>query len=1020
MKNFRLLNNLLGWITFTIASFVYLSTIEPTASWWDCGEYISTAFKLQVGHPPGAPLFQMIGRFFSLFAFGNVSHVAMMVNAMSALCSAFTILFLFWSITALALKFVPKSDEMTTGEMYAVLGSGLVGALAYTFSDSFWFSAVEGEVYAMSSFFTALVFWAILRWERVANEPHAFKWIILIAYLMGLSIGVHLLNLLAIPAIAFIYYFKKYKPTRNGIILTGIVSLVILSLIMFIIIPWVVNLAGKFELFFVNNLGLPFNSGTVVYFILLIGAIVWGLNYTIRKRKAFYNTLILCLTFILIGYSSFFMLVIRANANTPINENNPDDAIGLLSYLNREQYGDWPILYGQYYNAPLDQQNPYKDGTPVYVRDSKAHKYIITSDRKNTIPNYDSRFCTLFPRMWSNQKSSHVSAYKAWGKIEGVPIEVTNDDGKTETLYKPTFGENLRFFFDYQIGHMYLRYFMWNFVGRQNDIEGHGGIKNGNWLSGINYFDSNRLGDQTNLPQSMKNPANNKFYFLPLILGLLGMYFHFRKHYTGAIVVALMFIMTGLAIVVYLNQYPFQPRERDYAYAGSFYAFAMWIGFGVYFLFDLLRRINEKAVAIGVTAICLVLVPGVMAKDGWKDHDRSGKYACRDFAADYLNSCAPNAILITNGDNDTFPLWYAQEVEHIRTDVRVVNYMLASGEWYVHQLGRKIYTSDPLPFTLTPEQYNKGVNEMIPFYEMSKERLALKDVIDFIASDDERAKLPLQSGEKIHFLPSKHLSLPVDSAYMVNNGLIPKYMAGSMVKSVDWDVKSNYLYKNDLMFLDFLATNNWKRPVYFATPSSVSDVLDVEKYCHQEGFVSRFLPVLAKGYVEGLGGVDAEGSYDILMNKCKWGNLADPKVYVDRESYRNSMIPKQNFIRLAIQLLDEGKKEKAVKAIDCCLEAFPNNKITFDYYMMQFAEIYYKCGATAKGNKLAETLADIYEENLDYYSSLAPEFAANYQSDAEQAMAVLNRLSSLARENKQEPVAKKIDKFMEMKSKFVK
>jgi hypothetical protein len=1020
MKNYRLLNNLLGWITFAIASFVYLSTIEPTASWWDCGEYISTAFKLQVGHPPGAPLFQMIGRFFSLFAFGDVSHVAMMVNAMSALCSAFTILFLFWSITALALKFVTKSDEMTAGEMYAILGSGLVGALAYTFSDSFWFSAVEGEVYAMSSFFTALVFWAILRWERVADEPHAFKWIILIAYFMGLSIGVHLLNLLAIPAIAFIYYFKKYKPSRNGIILTGIVSLIILSLIMFVIIPWIVNLAGKFELFFVNTLGLPFNSGTVVYFILLLGAIAWGLNYTIRKKKALYNTLILCFTFILIGYSSFFMLVIRANANTPINENNPDDAISLLSYLNREQYGDWPILYGQYYNAPLDPQTPYKDGTPIYVRDAKAHKYIITSDRKNTIPNYDSRFCTLFPRMWSNQKSSHVSAYKAWGKVEGTPIDVTNEDGKTETLYKPTFGENLRFFFDYQIGHMYLRYFMWNFAGRQNDIEGHGGIKNGNWISGINYFDSNRLGDQSNLPQSMQNRANNKFYFLPLILGLVGMYFHFRKHYTGAIVVALMFLMTGLAIVVYLNQYPFQPRERDYAYAGSFYAFAFWIGFGVYFLFDMLRKINEKAVAIGVTAVCLLLVPGIMAKEGWNDHDRSGKYACRDFAADYLNSCAPNAILITNGDNDTFPLWYAQEVEGIRTDVRVVNYMLASGEWYVHQLGRKIYNSDQLPFTLTPEQYNKGVNEMIPFYEMSKERLALKDVIDFIASDDERAKLPLQSGEKIHFLPTKHLTLAIDSAYMVNNGLIPKYMAGNMVKSIDWDVKSNYLYKNDLMFLDFLATNNWKRPVYFATPSSVSDVLDIEKYCHQEGFVSRFLPVIAKGYIEGLGGVDAEGSYDIMMNKCKWGNLADPKVYVDRESYRNSMIPKQNFIRLAIQLMEEGKKDMAVKAIDRCQEAFPNSKITYDYYMMQFADIYYKCGATAKGSKLVETLAGIYEENLNYYSSLSPEFSANYQSDMEQGMAVLDRLASMAKENKQEAIAKKIDQFMQMKSKIVK
>ena len=1020
MKNFQKLNNLLGWITFAIASFVYLSTIEPTASWWDCGEYISTAFKLQVGHPPGAPLFQMIGRFFSLFAFGDLTHVAMMVNVMSALCSAFTILFLFWTITALALKFMPKSSEMTKGEMFAILGSGLVGALAYTFSDSFWFSAVEGEVYAMSSFFTALVFWAILRWERVADQPHAFKWIILIAYFMGLSIGVHLLNLLAIPAIAFVYYFKKYKPTRNGILLTGAISFVILSIIMFIIIPWIVNMAGKFELFFINTIGLPFNTGTVIYFILLIGIIVWGLNYTIQNKKQLANTLILCLTFILIGYSSFFMLVIRANANTPINENNPDDAISLLSYLNREQYGDWPIAYGQYYNAPLDPQKSSIDGSPIYIRDSKAGKYVITSDRKNSIPNYDPRFCTIFPRMWSDQKSSHITIYKSYGKIEGIPIDVTNDEGKTETLYKPTFGENLRYFFNYQVGHMYLRYFMWNFVGRQNDIESQGGIKYGNWLSGINVLDSVRLGDQSNLPQSMQSHANNKFYFLPLILGLLGMYFHFRKHYSGAVVVALMFFMTGLAIVVYLNQYPYQPRERDYAYAGSFYAFAIWIGFGVYFLFDLLRRFNQKVVAIGVTAVCLLLVPAIMAREGWDDHNRANKYAARDFAVNYLNSCEPNAILITNGDNDTFPLWYAQEVEGIRTDVRVVNYMLSSGDWYVHQLARKIYDSDALPLTLTPEQYNKGINEAIPFYEMSKDRLTLKEVIDFIATEDDRAKISLQSGEKVHFLPTRHLTIPVDSTYMVKNNLVPKYMQGNIVKSVDWDVKSNYLYKNDLMLLDFLATNMWERPLYFVSPSSVSNVLDIEKYCHQEGFVSRFLPVIAKGYIEGLGGMDTEGSYDILINKCKWGNLNDPKVYVDRESYRTSMMPKQNFIRLARQLLDEGKKDMAIKTVDKCIEVFPNNKITFDYYMMQFAEVYYKSDALAKGNQLVETLATIYEGNVNYYTSLRPEFVANYQSDIEQSIAVLDRLSSMAKEYKQDAVAKKIDQFLSMKYKLLK
>ena len=995
--NYKKLNNILGWFTFAIALIVYTLTLEPTASWWDCGEYISTAYKLQVGHPPGAPLFQIIGRFFSLFAFGDTMNVALMVNFMSGLVSALTIMFLFWTITRLAIKMVRTENELTFGQQAVVLGSGLVGALAYTFSDSFWFSAVEGEVYAMSSLFTAVVFWAILKWEEAADQKHSIRWIVLIAYLVGLSIGVHLLNLLAIPAIAYVYYFKKYKTTPKGIILTGAISIFLLSFIMYIVIPWVVDLAAKFELVFVNNFRLPFNSGIIVYFTLIITGLVFGLRYTQRKGKLIANTALLSLAFILIGYSSFLMLVIRANTNTPINENNPDDAISLLSYLNREQYGTWPLFTGQYYSAPLDPQNPYSDGSPIYIRDKKAGKYVMTDPRKGDIPNFDPKFTTVLPRMYSAQEN-HIRAYKSWGKIKGVPIQAINNSGEPETLIRPTMGENLRFMFRYQINHMYFRYFMWNFAGRQNDTQGHGGIQNGNWISGINFLDEMRLGKQTDLPQSMQSPARNTYYLLPLILGVIGMLFHFGRNYKDGLVVALLFFMTGLAIVIYLNQTPFQPRERDYAYAGSFYAFAIWIGLGVVSIWDALTKklkVNDMVAAASITAACLILVPGIMAAENWDDHDRSDKYAAQNFAHNYLNSCAPNAILITNGDNDTFPLWYAQEVEGIRTDIRVVNYMLSSGDWYVHQLARKIYVSEPLKFTLTPEQYNKGVNEYIPYFSRGEiaERVELKELIDFIADESARSKVTLQSGRKINFFPTKRLKLTVDSASAVKNGIVPAYMADRIVPVIEWDIKSNYIYKNDLMLLDFLASQNWDRPLYFASPSSVNKVFDVDKYCHQTGIVYKFIPVLAEDYAPGLGGVDTEASYKILMDEnTKWGNLNKPGVHVDPESYRNSIMPRQSYLRLAKALQRKGKNAEAIAVADRCIAEFPNNKITFDYYMLPLAEVYYDAGAEDKGNDFVKTLAGVYIDNLNYYNAVSPDLASFYQEDSMQAYAVLARI----------------------------
>ncbi len=1011
MNQFKKLNNIIGWIIFAIATAVYMSTLEPTASWWDCGEYIATAYKLQVGHPPGAPLFQMLGRFFSLFT-SNPEHVAFMVNTMSGLSSAFTILFLFWSITMLAKKIYVKSpeDTLTKGQMWAVLGAGMVGSLAYTFTDSFWFSAVEGEVYAMSSFFTAVVFWAILKWEEVADKSAGYRWILLIAYLTGLAIGVHLLNLLAIPAIVYVFYFKKYKFSWKGFIYAGLIAVGILSLIMYVIIPWVVNLAGQTELFFVNTIGLPFNSGTIIYFLVLIGLIVWGLIYTRKKGKTVWNTAILSVVLILIGYSSFFMLIIRANANPPINENDPKDALGMLSYLNREQYGTWPLLYGQYYNAPIVGR---EDGTPVYKKDKKLGKYVVKDDRKGTIPVYDPRFMTIFPRMWSSQKPSHIKLYKQYGGTKGIPIKVQQEDGSYKTLYKPTFWENLKFFFTYQLDHMYIRYFMWNFVGRQNNIESQGEIDHGNWISGINFIDKMRLGDQSDLPKSMQNPARARFYFLPLILGLIGFFFHLGRSKKDTWVVFMLFFMTGIAIIIYLNQTPMQPRERDYAYAGSFYAFAMWIGIGVLSLYEAARKVikKETVAAVAVTVVSLLLVPTVMAKEGWHAHDRSGKYAARDFARMYLESCAPNAILFTNGDNDTFPLWYAQEVEGIRTDVRVVNYMLASGDWYAKQMFRKVYDSDPLPLTIPKDKYDSGDYNYLPVYPMIKGDVELKDAINFIADDDPRSKMPLQNGQQIDYMPTKTLVLTIDSAAVVNSGTVAPEDAGKIVKQIKWKIKQNGLFRSDILLLDLIANNNWKRPIYFANPNSVSKVLDVDKYCHMEGVVYRFKPVLAMDYIRRVGGVDAERSYEILTNdSVRWGRLNEPDVNVDRESFRNATIAKQSYIRTAQALTELNKKEASTKVLDKGIEFFPPEKFPFDYFTTHWAMLYYRNGETEKANKVVQEIFDRYMDDLRYYNSLDNKFLDYYSEDIREALTTLQQLAQLAKDNGQKELGDKLDK----------
>lgn len=1011
--SFKKSNIITGWAVWLIATIVYFCTLEPTVSWWDCGEYIATAYKLQVGHPPGAPLFQLIGRFFSLFAFGDVTKVALMVNVMSALCSSFTILFLFWTITMLAKKlWLKDGEEAPLANKIGVLAAGVVGALAYTFSETFWFSAVEGEVYAMSSCFTAITFWAMLKWDEHSDEPHNMRWLLFIAFLIGLSIGVHLLNLLCIPCLAYIIYFKRFKPTFKGFILCGLISVAAVGIIFMGLIPSVVNWAGKMELSFVNSLNAPFNLGTIIYFIILVTVVVLAIFFTEKYKKPILNAIALSVMFILIGYSSFFVIAIRANTNTPINENCPKDAPAMLSYLNREQYGETPVVYGPYYVASGTRPVEAEDGNPIYIKDTIKKRYVITDERKGIKYKYDKNLYTLFPRMWSGSKPQHVSTYERYiDKKKTIPVNVKKIDGTPTRVNKPTFGQNLKFFFDYQCNHMYWRYFMWNFAGRQNDIESQGEIQHGNWISGINFLDKIRLGDQTNLPPLMQSSGQTKFYFLPLILGLIGLFFHFKKSSQDTWVVFLLFFMTGLAIIMYLNQTPYQPRERDYAYAGSFYAFAIWIGLGVMQLIEWLSKVfkNKTALAIGVGCVCLV-VPGVMGAQGWEEHDRSGKYAARDYGKNYLTTIPKNGVIVTRGDNDTFPLWYVQEVEEYRTDVRVMNYMLSSGYWYVQQLGRKVYDSEKVPFTLSMAQYNNGINEYTYVLERFNDTVDLIEAIKFIKSDNPQTKLPKDYGGG-NYMPAKKVRLKVNKENAVKYGCVPESMKDNIVDEIVFTIKTNGLYKNDLMFLDFLATNDWTRPIYFSNIGDVARVISgIDKYTYQEGMVYRFIPVEISNdtYVKGVGGVYTDGSYDFLMNQAQWGNTQYDDVTVDRESARNAMFTRQCYFRVAQALAIEYQDKKACDILDKAFEFFPNNKFPLDMYSMQAQSLYYSINEFDKGDEIARTIATNYYENLEYFGRLPQKFQAYYDEDINEAMGVIQRLGDTAERSGRTALAKEL------------
>ena len=988
LMNYKKINSITGWVVCAIASAVYLLTIEPTASFWDCGEFISSAYKLEVGHPPGAPLFMLVGRIFTLFAGGNVESVAKMVNIFSALCSGFTILLLFWTITHLGRKITGVAMEnFTPVQTVSIIGSGVVGALAYTFSDTFWFSAVEGEVYACSSLFTALVFWAVLRWEDEADQRYANRWLILIAYLMGLSIGVHLLNLLAIPAIGLVMYHRKYQDrvTPKGTIYALLISAAVLLVILYGIVPGVIQIAVWFELFFVKSMGLPMHAGLFLYAALLVGGIVYGLWYSIRFKKQMLNIVLLAVSVIIIGYSSYAALIIRSSAEPPMDQNNPQNLFNLQYYLNREQYGDRPLFFGPYYNSqPID----YKEKKTLYA--VKDGEYVEVGNKTDYV--YKDGHTTIFPRMYSRE-STHISSYKQWANI---PEKQSPDK-------LPTFGQNLRFFFSYQLNFMYLRYFMWNFVGRQNDIQSHGSMINGNWLSGITALDEARLGPQ-NVPDSMKSRGHNTYYFLPLILGLVGLVFQWQRNRPDFWVTMMLFFMTGIAIVMYLNQTPIQPRERDYAYAGSFYAFAIWIGLGVMAVVEAIpERMRNKSLAGAVSLVLLLLVPCIMAKENWDDHNRSGRYTARDFAYNYLVSCDPNAIIFTNGDNDTFPLWYIQEVEGVGNDIRVCNLSYLAADWYIDQMRRAAYDSKPLPILFEEDQYMSGTRDVLNVQDQfNKEYIELKQIMDFVRSDNPRTKL-LWTGQEYlwsgslnneipvaqyadrlsDFIPAKNLKITVDKEKVLSTGTVPLKDSALIVPEIRWTLKgegsgqNERIYKNSMMVLDILANNNWERPVYFAITVSPENYLNLTDYFQMDGLAYRFVPLMASK----TGGMDADKLYGKMMNEFRWGNIGDPKVYLDETNTRLLSIFRRNFGTLAGVLNDENKKDSAIMALDRALEVIPVYQLPFSYFDLPLLEQYYRAGAMEKGRALAEEMFRTTSEEVEYLSSFPKRFANSIKND---------------------------------------
>ena len=1076
MKQYRLVDNILGWLTFFVAAFVYCSTIEPTASFWDCPEFITTGYKLEIGHPPGAPFFMLTANLFSQFV-SNPSEVARMVNTMSALLSATTILFLFWTITHLTRKLIVKDwSSLTTGKLIAIEASGLVGALIYTFSDTFWFSAVEGEVYAYSSAFTAVVFWLILKWEDHADEPHADRWLVLIFYMTGLSIGVHLLNLLCLPAIVLVYCYRRFPNVESkGSLIALLVSFAIVAAVLYGVVPGIITVGGWFELLFVNVLGMPFNTGLIIYIILLVAATLWAiyesymgqnkkrenisflvafaligipfygfgwsavaigvvvlavLAFVLNHKKLvdkkpvylvtsrFKNTALLCMLMLMIGYSSYALIVIRSVANPPMDQNSPEDIFTLGSYLSRDQYGDRPLFYGQAYTSQvkLKTEGNYcrpvmQGGAPVYSRKEKASKnekdsyFVVTHKDK-----YEYAQNMFFPRMYD---ANHAQDYESWmGGVSGSEVPYDRC-GENIMVKMPSQLENIKFFLSYQCNFMYWRYFMWNFAGRQNGIQGHGELEHGNWITGISFLDNARLGDQNNLPDELKNDkGHNVFYCLPLLLGLIGLFwqaFRGRRGIRQFWVVFFLFFMTGLAIVIYLNQTPVQPRERDYAYAGSFYAFAIWCGMGVAAIIDLLKRYLKKdsVVIAAVVGLACLLVPIQMASQTWDDHDRSGRYTCRDFGSNYLMTLQDegNPIIFTNGDNDTFPLWYNQETEGVRTDARVCNLSYLSTDWYIDQMKRPAYNSPSVPISWPRLDYCSGTNEIVEVAPNLKQQ-----VLDFYKQDPEAAKAQFgdnpfevknimkywirSKNDDMHVIPTDTLYITVDKEAVKKSGMlmacdsIPDRMVISLAGK-------KALYKNDMMMLEMIANCNWTRPVYVATTVGSNSYMNLGDNFVLEGLANRITPFSTNQ--PNAKTIDTEKMYNNLMNRYRYGGLSTPGLYIDETLMRMCYTHRRLFGRLAIALAAEGKNEKALKVLQKAEKEIPEYNIPMNYMSGAFdmAQAY---AALGKNKKALEILHKVWTDAYQYatyYLTLEGQRFASANRDFMVQLTILNQIHEL-------------------------
>ena len=1042
--NFKRWNTILAWFVFAVAFVTYALTIEPTVSFWDAGEYILTSSKLQVGHPPGAPLFQMMGAFFSMFAL-EPSQIGMIMNMMSATASAFTILFMFWTISMLLVKLVRYKKDSSSSKGMAILGSALVGSLAFTFTDSFWFNAVETEVYAMATLIMAIMFYLALRWEQEMHTPRGNRWLILIAFVIGLSFGVHFMGLLTIPAIGLIYYFKNYKTiTVKNFIIANVVSAAILLFIFKLLLPSTLKLFGYLEVFFVNTIGLPFNSGTIITGLMVIALFYFGLNYTRKKGMIHANTLVLCLMFIFIGFSSWMMLPIRANANVIINENDPSDARELLAYYNLEQYPETHLFYGPQFTeiySGADADAPFVDDKKNYERDEELGKYVIINEWEGTKQNYNHEHASILPRMWSSEHADNYMRFtgeidfkvdpnlqtRAYnealsyglteeeagqysvqekrrfdGVVRDFRMRVANGEVTYEEydkflrnygqqyliVEKPSFADNVFYMFQYQFGYMYWRYFMWNFTGRQNDVQGKLDDFNGNWISGIKPIDELHLGvSQDNLPtEVLENKARNTYYFLPLLLGLVGFFFLMFTDAKRFWVLLVFFLLTGIAIQFYTNVRPFEPRERDYSVVGSFYVFAIWIGFGVYAIYDLLKSsIKSKLLAPAITVLCIIIVPGILAANNWDDHDRSGKYTANAMARKYLESCAPNAILFTIGDNDSFPLWYLQEIEGVRTDVRVVNTSLFQTDWYIDQMKRQAYESDPIPSQLTHNQYRGSNRDVIIRREITKDTLPIKDFMDFVSSEKESTKFKFvveRQGEdprqypkhllNTNYFPTRHISIPVNKEEVLKNGIVKPKDADKIEDNLYAEIEGSYIYKNRLLMLDIIANNKWERPIYFTGGAfGADDYVWLKDYLQLDGMCYKLVPIktpVDRANPYDMGRVDPDLMYD-MVTQWNWGGSGED-IYHDIEARRNGITYRGNLARLMEALINEDKLDKAEEIADLAMEKMPVDKFGFHSLLEPYISAYYEVGNTEKARALYKDVAKIYQENLVYYDGL--------------------------------------------------